>query len=405
MSPFRRKGGASYYIDVRWKGWPHVRLATGTTNKARAVAMERTVYALKSAGRRDILELLSAGRLRLDDVHDTYLRDPAALEQSLAKAQSHAVGPLVDAWFNWLEDPATLSPKTRRPFSAKTIQGYRWCWDQVLQLLPRGRGAVLTDLTTGFVADFRARRRAGGASGPTINRNLTAISAFLSWVDRERGLEIQRPRLPHEREHPGRDRWLSADEVRALQGATPSAWWPLFGLLIYTGLRVGEAQTLRWSAVRLAERRITIGRQQRVKTEASVRDVPIPTPLGELLAAHRLRCPGGPSDLVFPLPLSSYQRSQRAFQTACRRAGLHEVRLHDLRHTYGVHCARAGVPLARIQKLMGHATLAMTLRYLQHAPESHFAQDAALVAESLSGARDAEAQAAAEILRSGIRPA
>jgi integrase len=405
MSPFRRKGGASYYIDVRWKGWPHVRLATGTTNKARAVAMERTVYALKSAGRRDILELLSAGRLRLDDVHDTYLRDPAALEQSLAKAQSHAVGPLVDAWFNWLEDPATLSPKTRRPFSAKTIQGYRWCWDQVLQLLPRGRGAVLTDLTTGFVADFRARRRAGGASGPTINRNLTAISAFLSWVDRERGLEIQRPRLPHEREHPGRDRWLSADEVRALQGATPSAWWPLFGLLIYTGLRVGEAQTLRWSAVRLAERRITIGRQQRVKTEASVRDVPIPTPLGELLAAHRLRCPGGPSDLVFPLPLSSYQRSQRAFQTACRRAGLHEVRLHDLRHTYRVHCARAGVPLARIQKLMGHATLAMTLRYLQHAPESHFAQDAALVAESLSGARDAEAQAAAEILRSGIRPA
>jgi integrase len=87
------------------------------------------------------------------------------------------------------------------------------------------------------------------------------------------------------------------------------------------------------------------------------------------------------------------------------RAELNEVRLHDLRHTFGVHCARAGVPLARIQKLMGHATLAMTLRYLQHAPESHFAQDAALVAASLSGAHDADAQAAAELLRSEIRPA
>ena len=94
----------------------------------------------------------------------------------------------------------TLSPKTRRPCSAKTVQGYRWCWDQVLQLLPRGREAPLTDLTTGFVADFRARRRAGGASEPTINRNLTATSAFLSWVDRGRSLEIQRPCLPHERE-------------------------------------------------------------------------------------------------------------------------------------------------------------------------------------------------------------
>jgi hypothetical protein len=49
--------------------------------------------------------------------------------------------------------------------------------------------------------------------------------------------------------------------------------------------------------------------------------------------------------------------------------------------------------------------IAMTLRYLQHAPESHFAQDAALVAESLSGARDAESLAAAELLRLGIRPA
>jgi hypothetical protein len=139
MSPYRRNDGASYYIDVRWKGWPRIRLATGTRHKARAVAMERTVYALKSAGRRDILELLATGRLRLDEVHDTYLRDPDALEHRLAKAQSQALGPLLDAWVAWLEDPATLSSKTRRPFSAKTVQGYRWCWDQVLDLLPRGR--------------------------------------------------------------------------------------------------------------------------------------------------------------------------------------------------------------------------------------------------------------------------
>jgi integrase len=141
------------------------------------------------------------------------------------------------------------------------------------------------------------------------------------------------------------------------------------------------------------------------KTEASVRDVPIPESLAELLAVHRLRCPAGPADLVFPLPYSRYQRAQRVFRSACTRAGLHNVRIHDLRHTFGVHCARAGVPLARIQKLMGHATVAMTLRYLQHAPESHFEQDAARVAESLSGMRDAESQAAAELLRSGIRPA
>jgi integrase len=293
-----------------------------------------------------------------------------------------------------------------RPFSPRTVQGYRWCWDQLLELLPQGRASKLTDLTTGFVADFRARRRAGRTSGPTINRNLTALSAFLSWVEHERGVAIARPRIPHEREHPGRDRWLSAEEIHALQAATVAPWWTVYALLIYTGLRWSEAAGLIWAEIRLADRRITVGRQQqRVKTEASVRDVPIPEPLAELLAAHRLRHPGGPAEHVFPAPLSSYQRAQRAFKAACRRAELHEVRLHDLRHTFGVHCARAGVPLVRVQKLMGHASLAMTLRYLQHAPESHFAQDAARVAESLSGTRDAEAQAATELLRGGIRQA
>jgi hypothetical protein len=69
-----------------------------------------------------------------------------------------SASPLLDAWYDWLEDPATLSPKTRCPFSPKTIQAYRWCGDQLLALLPSGREAQLTDLTPGFVADFRALR-------------------------------------------------------------------------------------------------------------------------------------------------------------------------------------------------------------------------------------------------------
>ena len=394
MSPFRRKKGASYYLHLRWKGWPEIR-----------IAMEKTLHALRSAGRRDILELLAARKLRLEDVHDTYLRDPTALEQRLAKAQSHPIGPLVDAWITWLKDPVTLSPKTRRRYSARTIAGYEWCWDQLFKLLPRGRESMLTDLTTGFVADFRALRLRGGTSGPTVNRNLTALSAFLTWCEMERGVAAARPKLPHEREHAGRDRWLSATEIASLEAALPPEWWVLFATLIFTGLRVSEAQGLPGADLRLAERRIVIGGHRRVKTEASVRDVPIPEPLAELHALHRLRNPYGPADPVFPPPLSSYQRAQRVFQAAVKKAGLHSVRIHDLRHTFGVHCAKAGVPLVRIQKLMGHATLAMTLRYLKHAPESYFAEEAARVAGSLTGRTDAEAQAQAELLRGGLRPA
>ncbi len=71
---------------------------------------------------------------------------------------------------------------------------------------------------------------------------------------------------------------------------------------------------------------------------------------------------------------------------------LHQVHIHDLRHTFGVHCAKAGIPLARIQKLMGHATPVMTLRYLKHAPESYFSEDAARLAGSLTGSHDREVE-------------
>jgi hypothetical protein len=63
------------------------------------------------------------------------------------------------------------------------------------------------------------------------------------------------------------------------------------------------------------------------------------------------------------------------------------------------------VPIVRLQKLLGHASPHMTLRYMKHAPESSFAEDAARVASSLSGERNREAEAQAALAREGIRQA
>jgi len=70
-----------------------------------------------------------------------------------------------------------------------------------------------------------------------------------------------------------------------------------------------------------------------------------------------------------------------------------------------VHCAQAGVPIARLQKLLGHATPAMALRYMKHAPEAYFAEDAAKVAASLTGALDREREARAAAARANLRTA
>ena len=83
-------------------------------------------------------------------------------------------------------------------------------------------------------------------------------------------------------------------------------------------------------------------------------------------------------------------------------------RVHDLGHTFGVDAARAGVPLARLQRLMGDATPSVTMRYMHHTPDGDFAADVALVAGSMAGDRRREEESRAETGsgygRAGLNP-
>ena len=95
----------------------------------------------------------------------------------------------------------------------------------------------------------------------------------------------------------------------------------------------------------------------------------------------------------------TYQKAERVFTAAVRTLGWPRTVIHDLRHSFGVHAVQAGIPLPRIQKLLGHLTPAMTIRYAQHAPEPHGQDDAAAVAASMAGRADREATAVRELLR------
>ena len=108
---------------------------------------------------------------------------------------------------------------------------------------------------------------------------------------------------------------------------------------------------------------------------------------------------------MFPLPLGDYRALRRTWRRACRAAGVHGETLHDCRHTFGVHCAQAGVPIARLQKLLGHTTPAMALRYMKHVPEAYFKEDAARVAASLTGALNRKRDARVAVARGSLRQA
>ena len=425
MKPFKR--GPHYRIDLRRRGFPRIQISTGTSNRAHATAMANTLLILLDAGRRDLVGLLAEQRVTLSDIHEAYLRSPEALEQLKARAESPTLGPLVDEWLNYLESPAGVSPRTKRRYAPQTIRRYRVSWEGFFEHLQLGRDSKLSHITSGFVADYRrARVKAEGGSSrhtrkdgtppsaATVNRDLVALAAFLRWCREQKGIQFDAPKVVREREPRGRERWLSSDEIRAVEEAAEPFWWPLFATLLHTGMRVGEAQGLVWGDVRIAERRISIHEgARRVKSASSVRDVPISEPLAEILAQQAAQYASGPPDPVFPPPQDRYDRVRDAWRRACLKAGLHDggvkpvpnATLHDLRHTFGVHAAQAGVPIPRLQRLFGHTTPLMTLRYMKHAPESYFREDAASIAASITGQHDDEREIRAETARKALKRA
>jgi integrase len=418
MSPYRRKGGASYYITLRWKGWPRIRLATGTSNKSRAIAMERTLHALKSAGRRDILTLIGDGRLRLDAVHDAHTRNPAELEQLRARVGSPRLGDLVDRWLAWLRSPAGVSPRTKRRYAPRSVDRYAVSWEGFFAVLARGREATLSDLTRGFVLDYRRSRvratggrkrlesKAASLSSATLNRDLAALGAFLTWARDVEGLTVERPRMPRERESRGRERWFSGEELARFAAHCPAEWWPFFATLFYTGTRLGEAQGLRGGDVLLHAKRILIHEgTRRVKTREAVRDLPIAPPLERVLAVHLARVAPGPDDLVFPGPPQDYGTARRTWRAICKVAEIAGATPHDARHTFAVHAAQAGIPIVRLQKLLGHADPTMTMRYMKHAPEAYLDQDAAAIVARMTTVVDPETAARADAARRELKPA
>jgi integrase len=78
-------------------------------------------------------------------------------------------------------------------------------------------------------------------------------------------------------------------------------------------------------------------------------------------------------DLVFCHPHTGRpydaSKSRVRFKQALKRAGLRELRFHDLRHTYGTHIAAAGTPLRTLQGWMGHRDYKTTEIYADFAPD------------------------------------
>lgn len=171
------------------------------------------------------------------------------------------------------------------------------------------------------------------------------------------------PPAPKHKKTPGTKRERNAGMFSSeLQPASPIAVAAL-RFLMFTGWREQEALTLVWADVDLARGFATLSE---TKSRKSVRT--LSAPARELLAAQP-RVKGSP--YVFPGrdPMKPLREIQRLWYAARAKAGLEDVRLHDLRHSVASFAGGRGYSLFLIGKLLGHRDQRSTERY------AHLADD------------------------------
>jgi integrase len=172
-----------------------------------------------------------------------------------------------------------------------------------------------------------------------------------------------------------RQRFLGQDEIRRLLGACERVNHPYLSLfirfLLLTGARKGEARTARWCDIDLQAGvwRVPLsksGRSRRIMLSAAAIDL-----LYRIEARTReLGLPTGPESYLFINPRSKtcYNSFHLAYFKARDMAGLPDVRIHDLRHTFASLLINNGVSLYEVQELLGHSSAAMTQRYAHLQP-------------------------------------
>lgn len=248
-----------------------------------------------------------------------------------------------------------------------------------------GRKVRPEDVTAEMVERFRDALVDEDLSDRTVNKYLTVLHGIFVWAQRRHRLASnpvanveRRPRTKR-----GNIDVFSHEEVLAVVRAAASKQdGSVYLTAALTGLRLGELLALRWRDVDFPNSAIHV-RQSftngRVDTPKSglERTVPLAEEVARALAELNKRGDHtSEDDLVFCGVQGGHLAGHRLrdrYKAALKKAGLRELRFHDLRHTFGTHAIRKA-DSREVMEWMGHQDLATTQRYLQFKPRQEAAR-------------------------------
>jgi integrase len=134
---------------------------------------------------------------------------------------------------------------------------------------------------------------------------------------------------------------------------------PAILVALNTGLRSGDLRALKWSNVNFTEKLLAVeGPDGKSK---QTRYIPLNT---EALAVFKRWKTQSIDDRIFP-----FGSFKTAWAPLLKQAEIKKFRWHDMRHDFASRLVSKGVPLNTVRELLGHASLAMTLKYAHLAPD------------------------------------
>jgi integrase len=136
---------------------------------------------------------------------------------------------------------------------------------------------------------------------------------------------------------------------------------PAVLITMNTGLRRGELLALKWDDIDISQKFVTI--EGGISKSGHTRHLPLNTEGLDVLKKWREQAP----DKVRVFPIDTGFKT--AWTALLKAAKIDRFRWHDLRHHFASRLAQAAVPLNTIRELLGHGSLAMTLRYAHLAPD------------------------------------
>ena len=243
----------------------------------------------------------------------------------------------------------------------------RYVWEKVIEknIRPFFGKLRAQRLSTDHMDEYRKKRKTEGRADATVNRELSILrTAFHNARKRTPPKVNVVPYFPMMAETNVRKGFLTDEQYTVLRDQLPSELKALFVTAYNTGIRRGELTAIQWPQLDFEAGFITLEKGETKNDDA--RSVPILE--GDmrdlLLAGKKDRDEKWPeSRWVFNRLGEPIKDFRWAWDEACKRAGVPDLKFHDLRRTAVRNMRRAGIPQVVRMKISGHKTDSMERRY------------------------------------------